>query len=286
MDPILELRGVTKRYAGFSLQDVSFSLPRGYVGGLIGPNGAGKTTIVKMILGLVHPSGGAIRVFGEDPAVAEVAVRERIGFVHEVPAYYDHLGVGAVASIVRRFYRRWDQALFETLVREFHVPPAKRFGALSRGTRTKAALALALAHHAELLVLDEPTSGLDPVFRRSLLDRLAAYVGDGRASVLFSTHLTSDLDRMADFITFVRNGELVFSSARDDVFDRWRIVKGDPRDLDEAARRAFAGLEIGPHSFTALTDDAAAVRQRFEGREIVIEPATLDDIMYYAGRSC
>ena len=102
MDPILELRGVTKRYPGFSLQGVSFSLPRGYVGGLIGPNGAGKTTIVKMILGLVHPSGGAIRVFGENPAVAEIAVRERIGFVHEVPAYYDHLGVGAVASIVRR----------------------------------------------------------------------------------------------------------------------------------------------------------------------------------------
>jgi ABC-2 type transport system ATP-binding protein len=286
VDPILEMRGVTKHYPGFSLRDVSFSLPRGYVCGLIGPNGAGKTTLVKMILGLVRPDRGGLRVCGADPITAEREVKDRIGFVHEVPACYDHLRVGAIASIVRPFYSRWDQPLFEALVREFDVPTEKWFGSFSRGTRTKAALALALAHHAELLVLDEPTAGLDPVFRRSLLERLAAYAADGRASVLFSTHLTGDLERTADYVTFIRDGRLVFSSTREEVFDRWVLVKGDPRMLDDSLRRALAGVEVGPHAFTGLAGDPAAIRQRLAGREAVIEAATLEDIMYYTGRSC
>jgi ABC-2 type transport system ATP-binding protein len=145
---------------------------------------------------------------------------------------------------------------------------------------------LALSHHAELLVLDEPTAGLDPIFRRSLLERLAAYVGDGRASVMFSTHITSDLDRTADYITFIRDGRLVFSSTREEVFDRWFVVRGDPRVLDDSIRQALAGVEVGPHAFTGLTSDAAGVRRQLAGREAVIEAATLEDIMYYTGRSC
>jgi ABC-2 type transport system ATP-binding protein len=286
VDPILELRGVTKHYEGFSLRDVSFSLPRGYVCGLIGPNGAGKTTIVKLILGLAHVSSGQLRVCGDDPATAEIAVKNRIGFVHEVPSFYDYLTVEAIASIVRPFYTRWDQPQFDALAREFNLPMRTWFGSLSRGTRTKAALALAFAHHAELLVLDEPTSGLDPVFRRELLDRLAAYVSDGLASVLFSTHITSDLDRMADYITFIRDGRLVFSSTREEVFDRWVVVRGDPGVLDEATRPLFTGVEIGAHAFTGLTDDAPRARTHLAGRDIVIEPATLDDIMCYTGRTC
>jgi ABC-2 type transport system ATP-binding protein len=286
MDPILELCGVTKHYAGFSLRDVSFTVPRGHVCGLIGPNGAGKTTIVKLILGLARPDAGSLRVCGYDPVGSEVGVKRRIGFVHEVPGFYDHLTPASIASIVRRFYAGWDQPLFEALMREFEVPPRKHFGTLSRGTRTKAALALALSHHAELLVFDEPTSGLDPVFRRELLDRLAAYVADGSASVLFSTHITADLERMADFITFVREGRLVFSSTREEVFDRWVVVKGDPQALDGAAASLFTGVELGAHAFAGLTDDAARVRQRLAGFDVVVEPATLEDIMYYAGRSC
>jgi ABC-2 type transport system ATP-binding protein len=285
-DPILELRGVTKSYPGFALRDVSFSLPHGHVCGLIGPNGSGKTTIVKLILGLVRPDSGELRVCGEDPVAGEVAVKRRVGFVHEVPAFYDHLSVGSVASILRPFYDLWDQPLFESLAREFGVPTRKRFGVLSRGTRTKAALALALAHHAELLVLDEPTSGLDPVFRRDLLDCLAAHVAGGHASVLFSTHITGDLERMADYVTFVRDGRLVFSSTREEALDRWVLVRGDPAALDQGVRQLFAGLEIGPHAFTGLTESAPAVRERLAGRDVVVERATLEDIMYYTGRSC
>ena len=284
--PLVEFRDVSKRYEGFALDRVSFVLPRGYIGGLIGPNGAGKTTIVKLLLNLVRRDGGQIAVAGLDPAEDEVAVKRRIGFVHEVPSYYEHLSLDAVGRIVGRFYPAWDAALFASLLNEFDLPARSRFGSLSRGMRTKGALALALAHRAELLVLDEPTAGLDPVFRRALLERLAAYVAEGRASVLISTHVTSDLERLADFITYVRAGRVVLSATRDELAERWAVVRGGPALLDADTRGLLAGYERGPQGVTGLTSDAPALRRRLAGRQAVVERATLEDIMFYMGRSC
>ena len=285
-EPLLEFRNVSKRYPDFALDDVSFSLPRGYIGGLIGPNGAGKTTIVKLLLNLVGRDGGWITVAGLDPVDDEVTVKRRIGFVHEVPSYYEHLSLDAIGRVVGRFYPDWDRALFASLLREFDLPARSRFGSLSRGMRTKGALALALAHRAELLVLDEPTAGLDPVFRRALLERLSAYVAEGRASVLISTHVTSDLERLADFITYVRAGRVVLSATRDELAERWALVRGGPALLDEETRGLLAGYERSAHAVTGLTSDAPALRRRLSGRDAVVERATLEDIMFYMGRSC
>jgi ABC-2 type transport system ATP-binding protein len=285
-EPLVEFRDVSKRYEGFALDRVSFVLPRGYIGGLIGPNGAGKTTIVKLLLNLVRRDGGRIAVAGLDPAEDEVAVKRRIGFVHEVPSYYEHLSLDAIGRVVGRFYPAWDAALFASLLNEFDLPAHARFGSLSRGMRTKGALALALAHRAELLVLDEPTAGLDPVFRRALLERLAAYVAEGRASVLISTHVTSDLERLADFITYVRAGRVVLSATRDELAERWAVVRGGSALLDADTRDLLAGYERGPHGVTGLTSDAPALRRRLAGRQAVVERATLEDIMFYMGRSC
>ena len=286
MDPVLELRGVSKHYPGFSLADVSFSLPRGYIGGLIGPNGAGKTTVVCLLLGLVKPDAGDVRVCGLDPWRHEVAAKERVGFVHEVPNHYAHLTIDGVAGIVSRFYPAWDQPQYETLMREFEVPRRKRVASLSRGMRAKAALALAMAHRAELLVLDEPTAGLDPVFRQRLLDRLAAYVSGGEASVLLSTHITSDLERIADFITYIRAGRVVFSTTRDEIAATWMLVKGAPDLLKDERRAWFAGWDAGAHAFTGLTRDADAVRRQLGNVPLVVERASLEDIMFLMGRSC
>jgi ABC-2 type transport system ATP-binding protein len=286
VDLVLELRGVSKRYPGFSLGDVSFSLPRGYIGGLIGPNGAGKTTIVCLLLGLVRADAGEVRVCGLDPWRDEADARQRVGFVHEMPALWSHLTVDGVASIVSRFYAAWDQPMFEELTGDFDVPRRRRVASLSRGTRAKAALALAMAHHAELLVLDEPTSGLDPIFRQRLLDRLAAYVAGGEASVLLSTHITSDLERIADFITYLRDGRVVFSTTREEIAETWSVVKGAPDVLTPELRARFAGWEAGPHAFTGLTREADAVRRQLGGVPLVVERASLEDIMFLMGRSC
>ncbi|MBN2264596.1 MAG: ABC transporter ATP-binding protein, partial [Candidatus Aminicenantes bacterium] len=239
MEPALEVSRLRKEYPGFTLRDVSFALPRGHIMGLIGPNGAGKTTVIKLILNIVRRASGEIKVLGVDSLGHEREVKARTGFVLDEAPFYGYLKAGGIASVVAPFYPAWDGARFERLCREFDLPRGRRVNALSRGMKMKLALAVALAHDAELILLDEPTSGLDPVFRRELLDRLQGLIQDGRTAVLFSTHITSDLERVADYITCLRDGELIFSASREDVFDRWALVKGGPKLADGPAARLF-----------------------------------------------
>jgi ABC-2 type transport system ATP-binding protein len=283
-DTVLELRELFKAYEGFALKDVSFRLPRGYIMGLIGPNGAGKTTLLKMILGLTRPDAGEIRVFGLDPFSHGTAIRERIGFVHEHPRFYDALTVERAAAVLGPFYPTWEEWTFKDLSREFGLPLHKRLKSLSQGNRTRFALALALAHRAELLLLDEPSSGLDPAFRRDLLERLTGVLQGGRASVLFSTHITSDLDRIADYISFLRYGRLQFSMTKDEVLERHALVKGDPALLDGDTRALFVGLVEGEMGFVGLTSDVKRARQLLDGQRVVVDRATLEDVVYYTGR--
>lgn len=286
MDPLIDAGVVSKAYEGFALRDVSFTLPRGYIMGLIGPNGAGKTTLIKMMLGLARRDGGDLQVLGHDPGGDDRHGRARIGFLHEASSYPPHVSVAALAKMVARFYPSWDHDAFLGLTRTLGVPTDRRVGALSRGTRNKLGLCLALAHHPELLLLDEPTTGLDPLARREVLEVLTAFIAEGRTSVLFSTHVTADLERVADYITFLQRGRLVFSSTRDEVLDRWGLVRGAPGVFGEGECSTFRGVERGDHVVTGLTDDIAGAKRVFAGRDVVIERATLEDIMYYTGRSC
>jgi ABC-2 type transport system ATP-binding protein len=284
-EPILALDGVFKAYEGFALQDVSFSLPRGYIMGLIGPNGAGKTTIIRLILGLARPQAGSIRVFGMEPGAHGQAIRARIGFVHEHPTFFEGLRAETAADAVGRFYPTWDAETFRSLAREFQIPLHRRLKSLSQGMRTRFALALALSHDAKLLLLDEPSSGLDPAFRREVLDRLAGVLQGGKASVLFSSHLTSDLDRVADYITFLRDGRVRFSMAKDEVLERHVLVKGAREGLTDPVRSLLQGVVTGEFGFVGLTDDLDGVRERWGTGEMIVEKATLEDVVYYTGRT-
>ena len=285
MDHVLEVHGACKTFPGFFLRDVSFSLPRGFIMGLIGPNGAGKTTMMGLILNLVRLDAGEIRLFGQAHDENEGEVRARVGFVHENPTYHMHLSVAAAAAAVAPFYPGWKQDTFRSLLREFGLSPEKKLRVLSRGMRTRFALAVALSHGAELLLLDEPSSGLDPAFRRELLDRLSGIIEGGQTSVLFSTHITSDLDRIADFITFLRDGQVVFSEEKDLVLERWALVKGPLELLTEDAPGLFDGVVKGEFGFVGLTRDPAMALARFGEGKILVERATLEDIVYYTGRA-
>jgi ABC-2 type transport system ATP-binding protein len=276
----LEIKSLAKDYGDFRLNEVSFSVPRGYVMGLIGPNGAGKTTVIKLILNLIRRDGGEIRIFGRDNLAAEVEVKSRIGFVHDTPFFYEHLTLARLKDTVAPFYADWDDDHFQRLCREFGLPPRKRFSRLSRGTKMKFALAVALSHKAELLILDEPTSGLDPVFRRELLAKLRAFIQDEGKAVLFSTHVTSDLERIADFITLIKDGKIAFSAPRDELLDRWAVVKGGPEILKPENQSLFRVVRRREYSVEALTDQAGEARRRL-GRNAVIEKASLEDIMFY-----
>ena len=278
-DHALEITGLRKSYnKGFSLKDVSFSLPRGYVMGLVGPNGAGKTTIIKLIMNLVRREAGDIRVFGLDNRRDEAAVKARIGFVYDEPRYFEDVRLEDMRRAIAPFYPRWDEALFRQLAAEFELPLRKTIKTLSLGMRTKFAVALALAHDAELLLLDEPTAGLDPVFRRELLARFSALREDGRRSILFSTHITTDLERIADYIVFLRDGAVALVASRDELLDSWGVVRGDLHilaDLDPSLRR---GVRRHAFGVDVLTPDAAAVRRRL-GDAVAVDRASLEDIV-------
>jgi ABC-2 type transport system ATP-binding protein len=277
MENAVEIRGLRKRYPGFSLE-VSFDVPRGYIMGLIGPNGAGKTTIIKLIMGLLRRDAGDILLWGAD--ARDPQLRSRMGFVYETPCFPDDCTLGEIRAAVSPFYPRWDNERFAELVSSFELPARKRLKSLSQGMQSKLALAVALSHHAELVLMDEPTAGLDPVSRRELLETLAGEIQGGEVTVLFSTHITADLERVADFVTFVRGGRLVFSAPRHEIQESWAIVRGGEELLEPARAALFRGVRRGAYGVEALASDLGAVRSAL-GEEVVAESASLEEIMVY-----
>jgi ABC-2 type transport system ATP-binding protein len=279
----VEIRSLTKRYKGFALCDVTFDVPRGAVTGLVGPNGAGKTTLVKLVMNLVRRDAGAIRVFGLDNLRDEPAIKARVGFVYDVPRFHEDIRLKDIASALAPFYAAWDARRFRTLLDEFELSPRTIFKKLSHGMKMKFALAVALCHDADLILMDEPTAGLDPAFRFDLLNRLRALIQDERKTVLFSSHITSDLERIADYITFINDGRLVFSAAKDDILDSWGVVRSPSDDLRPADIPALRGWRRTAYALEALTSDAAAARRALGGRA-VCDKAGLEDIMFFISR--
>ena len=283
MDNILEVFGLGKAYKGFTLKDVSFALPRGAIMGLIGPNGAGKTTVIKLIMNLIRRQTGRIEVFGLDNLRHEPEIKGRIGFVYDTPCFPPDINLLQIKSALAPFYSAWNEPLFRRLLEEFELPAKKKFKTLSHGMKMKFALALALAHEAELILMDEPTAGLDPVFRQELLGRLSGLIQDERKSVLFSSHITTDLEKIADYVTFIHEGAVVFSAAKDEILETWVLVKAGMRDVDVSGIPGLRGYRTGKFGLEALTSDAAAARRRL-GSKAVYDKPTLEDIMYFISK--
>jgi ABC-2 type transport system ATP-binding protein len=280
MIPALEITNLRKAYKNFILKDVSFTLPPGFIMGMIGANGAGKTTIIKLIMNLIRRDGGEIRIFGMDNRREEAAARQRIGFVFDTPSFIKDIKLSVIAAGIAPFYAGWDQGTFLELAREFDLPLNKTVKKLSQGMQTKFALALALSHNADLILMDEPTTGLDPVFRRELLGRLAGIIQDQGKSILFSTHITTDLEKTADYIALIRDGELLFCRTREELQENFGLVKGGIELLDESLRPLWVSLKKNEYGVTALTADRPLAVRLLRGRGIV-ERATLDDILLF-----
>lgn len=274
----LSVTGATKHYdSGFTLEDVTFDLPAGYIMGLIGPNGAGKSTLIKLILNMIRRDAGQIQVLGLDAVADEEAVKEQLGLVFDTSYFVDTWSVDKVERVMRGMYRTWRHEVFDGHLRRFVLDRGKKVKELSRGMQMKLMLAVALSHDARLLILDEPTSGLDVLARDELMDILAAAIEDGERSVLFSTHITADLERAADFITYITHGELYFTGPKDEFEDSFRIVKAGLDLLDRLPAKACVGVHRYATGFDAL------VRSEnlpiFPVDQIVVEPASIDDII-------
>jgi ABC-2 type transport system ATP-binding protein len=282
-EPLLEVRGLSKCWPGFRLEDVDLALPGGMIMGLIGANGAGKTTLLRILMGLVRPRGGTLRFKGRDLLREGGDLRREIAYVPDEPRFFADRRLRDLKAACAPFYPAWDEALWGRLMADFGLDPACRAGQLSLGMRTRFALTLALARNAGLLVLDEPTTGLDPVFRRELLQRLSALIVDEGRSILFSTHITTDLEARADLVVLLQEGRVAFCETQDRLRETWGVVKGGLDLLEAAGTEGFQGLRSHAHGFEALVEDREAARRRFEGRALV-ERATLEDILVLKGR--
>ena len=252
MTEILTVRNLCKHYPAFELHDVSFSIRASSIMGLIGRNGAGKTTTIKSILRLVRPDGGSVEFLGQPVDDDAAALRREAGYVSGDLCYYPRKRLSQLTAVTRSFYSAWDSARYEALLRRFSLDDSKRVCELSEGMKVKYQLACALSHGAKLLILDEPTSGLDPVSRDDLLDLLRSLCKQDGVSILFSTHITSDLDACADDVTYLQNGTVAQSVSLAGFTAPWKKLTGPETALAPALRGALRGLRVHRGEFEAL----------------------------------
>lgn len=252
MTEILTVRNLCKHYPAFELHDVSFSIRASSIMGLIGRNGAGKTTTIKSILRLVRPDGGSVEFLGQPVDDDAAALRREAGYVSGDLCYYPRKRLSQLTAVTRSFYSAWDSARYEALLRRFSLDDSKRVCELSAGMKVKYQLACALSHGAKLLILDEPTSGLDPVSRDDLLDLLRSLCEQDGVSILFSTHITSDLDACADDVTYLQNGTVAQSVSLAGFTAPWKKLTGPETALAPALRGALRGLRVHRGEFEAL----------------------------------
>ncbi|WP_304519453.1 ABC transporter ATP-binding protein [Clostridium estertheticum] len=279
-DNILEVKNLTKNYKDFTLKDINFELKKGYIMGFIGPNGSGKSTTINLIMNLIKKDSGDVKIFGLDNIKNEKDIKQRIGFVYDETYCYENLKLIEMKNIIARFYKNWDDNAFNKYLLDFNLPKNKKIKELSKGMKIKYSLAIALSHKAELILMDEPTSGLDPVFRSELLQILRFIIQDENKSIFFSTHITTDLEKVADSITFINNGKIVFSDSKDDILEKYKIVKGDRSIINANTKQEFIGINESSFGFEALTDNAERIKKVID-KDILIERASLEDIMVY-----
>lgn len=227
---LLEVEGLTKKYPKFTLKNVSFSLEQGRIMGLIGKNGAGKSTTLKSMLNMVCPDKGCIKMLGHDFRQDEESCKQNIGVVLGSIQFYQDKKLQTITGVTKRFYQNWDDTAYQKYMSMFELDEQKQVKQLSEGMKVKYLIALALSHDAKLLIFDEPTSGLDPVAREDLLELFQQLVKDGKRSILFSTHITSDLDKCADDITYIKNGEIIASSDKASFIQTFQSLKAPGED--------------------------------------------------------
>lgn len=277
MENILEISKLNKSYTDFSLTDVSFSLPDNSITGFIGVNGSGKTTTIRSILGLAKFNSGTIKLFGQDMNGNTRSLKERIGVVLDEGGFYEEFSMSEMKGIVSPAYKSWQERDYNDYMEQFGLNPKQKISTLSKGMKMKFSLALALSHEAELLIMDEPTSGLDPLVRSQMLKILAGYMKKSGRAVFFSTHITSDLEQIADRLILIDNGRILFQEKKDTLLETYRIVKGDNSLLNAESRKLFLSLNPMERSFIGLTDKPKEIARIMP--DALMERPTIENIM-------
>ena len=277
MENALEVKKLCKKYDDFELKNIDLALPKGSIMGLIGENGAGKSTTIKSILNTIHFDSGEISIFGEDSKTAKREIKEDIGVVLDDSFLSEYLTPKDINVIMKNMYKKWDEKLYFKYLEDFKLPSNKRSKEFSSGMKMKLKIATALSHKPRLLILDEPTSGLDPVARNEILDIFQDFVQDEENSILVSSHITSDLERITDYITFINNGEIAFTKTRDEVMDSYGIVRCSKEEFEKIDKVDFIKCKKNKYDVELLITDKKEFAKKYTS--IVVDRPTLEEIM-------
>lgn len=276
MDAILQVENLTKQYAGFMLDHVSFSVPKGTIMGLIGENGAGKSTTINAILDIIHKDDGTVTFWGQELSSSS-QLKEDIGVVFDDINFYDTLTPAKVGKISSAAYKQWDEYLYQGFLNRFQLPSDKEIKTLSKGMKMKLCIAVALSHKPKLLILDEATSGLDPVMRDDILDVFLDFVQDENHSILMSSHITTDLEKVADYITFIHQGKVLFCKTKDELRYHYGIIRCGAAMLDQLDKDEILAYRKDDYQWNVLVADKGKARRKY--KNAVVDDATIDDIL-------
>ena len=277
MQNILEIRDLGRSYVNFRLEHISFSIPGGTIMGLVGENGAGKSTTIRAALGLIRKDAGEVLYCAEPLTTDSAAMKEQIGVVFDSICFYPELTVEKAGKICRKTYRNWDEAYFRELLEQFSLDPKQKIKALSRGMSMKLSLVLAFAHRPKLLILDEPTSGLDPVVRDDLLDLFLDFVRDEEHAILISSHITSDLEKIADYVTFLHAGKLLLTKPKDELLWKYGVLRCGEEQFQKLDGSEVLAWQKKDYSYDVLVPDREELLRRYP--EAVVDRATMDEIL-------
>lgn len=283
MDYVLDLKDLRKEYKGFTLDNISLKLPRGTITGLIGPNGAGKTTTIKLIMNMLKKKSGDISIFGLNYKNDEKEIKNRIGYVGEDQYFYQNKTIKWTEKFVSGFYKNWDSDTFSVFIKKFKLPVNKKIKNFSKGMKVKLSFAVALSHNPELLILDEPTSGLDPIIRREILDLLIELKQKEELSVFVSSHITDDLFRISDNISYMVDGKIIISEVKDELLARWKKINYKPDSLPEGIEKRLMNVEKQLFGSSGITNKypelVSSLTEGIKKGDIKIENVGLDDIL-------
>lgn len=277
MDYILEVKDLEKKYTDFTLDKISFSIPSGTIVGLIGENGAGKSTTINAILNLIKKDGGEIKVLGKEMTDSDTGMRNEIGVVFDGNNFYDTLTPRKIGNIMAKVYSNWDMSCFEDYLKRFQLPVSKEIKQFSKGMKMKFTIAVALSHNPRLLILDEATSGLDPIVRDEVLDIFLDFVQDETHAVLVSSHITSDLEKIADYITFIHKGKLIFSLSKDELIYNYGIIKCGREQFMKMDSDDIITYRKKDYEYEILVSDKTRMERKY--KNCLMNDVTIDDIM-------
>lgn len=278
-DNAIEIQGLTKKYDGFTLDNISFNVPKGSIMGFIGQNGAGKTTTIRALLGIIRYDSGTINMLGMEHKEHEYEIKEQIAAVFDELPFQEMFSAKQLSIMMGGIYRDWDKAKFEEYLDRFQLPMRKKCGKFSKGMKMKLQIATALSHNAKLLIMDEATTGLDPVVRNEILDIFREYLHDEERSILMSSHITSDLEKIADSVTFIDKGKLLLTGYKDDILDTHAVIRCTKSDYEAIDKADFISARLSDYGVEIMVADRNAAKKKYSGA--LIEKTTLEEIMLY-----